>query len=340
MRRHIVVCSLAIVLCAAGLAFGDVFRSGGDRLVMMQNNDGGWDWPLSDRSPKSSNAPNILAPTSMGLVQAYLSTGDPNQLAALTKAGSYLLSKPPWLITPDEGYLAVVLDGIFGGTTYTDYVKENFYEPLAAGLYNYLGDGTLLVDTAHYVAIMRWLRDKQGAPNLAALDCGVGLYAAHLIGADTSVWIASLKAEINELDGGDMYDVLGLAGAVLGLASVGADVDPTAGEHAAAGSLADLAGILAGYQLATGGFTWNSLNTAEGAENETVQETAFAILALGEFDCQKYLTNIESAATYLTSVELPTGGWENFFGEGENNEVTGESLWALGAAGQIQVDKP
>jgi len=88
MRHHIVACSLAIVLCATGLASGDVFKVGGDRLVTMQNNDGGWDWPLSDRSPKSSNAPNILAPTSMGLVQAYLSTGDPNQLAALEKAGS------------------------------------------------------------------------------------------------------------------------------------------------------------------------------------------------------------------------------------------------------------
>ena len=32
------------------LAFpgGLVFQNGGDRLASLQNNDGGWDWPLSD----------------------------------------------------------------------------------------------------------------------------------------------------------------------------------------------------------------------------------------------------------------------------------------------------
>ena len=78
----------------------------------------------------------------------------------------------------------------------------------------------------------------------------------------------------------------------------------------------------------------------EDAANETVQETAFAILALNEVDRQAYLVNIENAAAYLEGVRLPTGGWENFLGEGENNEVTGESLWALWMAQQAQVDEP
>ena len=346
MRNHIVLCALAVVFCLATVVPAEVFQEGGDRLVATQKRDGGWDWPLSRDPvvlgllPLSSNAPNILAPTGMGLLYAYLSTGDPGQLEALTNAAGNLLSKTPQLITPSDGYFAAALDVVFEVTTHTDYVNEKFYEPLAAGAYDFLGDGTLLVDTPKYIAIMRWLRDRQGAPNLAALDCGVGLFAASLIGADTAPWIAATKAEVDELDGGDVYSVLGLAGAVFGLASVGEDIDPTEGEYAAADSLADLAAVLAGYQLSTGGFTWNSLNMEEDAANETVQETAFAILALNEVDRQAYLVNIENAAAYLEGVRLPTGGWENFLGEGENNEVTGESLWALWMAQQAQVDEP
>jgi hypothetical protein len=342
---HIVTVLLLTAQAWGAGSLADAFKAGGNRLVATQNNDGGWDWPLFDAYPKFSNAPNILAPTGMGLLQAYLSPDpnhrDPNQLAALQKAGGYLLNKRPWFITPDDGYLAVALDSAFGVTTYTDYVKKNFYEPLARGTYNYLGDGILFVNTAQYVNIIGRARDYQGLSNYAAFDCGVGLYSAHLIGADTSAWLAGTKAEINCLNGACAYDVLGLAGAVLGLASVGANVDPTAGtHHVAAHSLSDLAGILASYQLSTGGFTWNSLNKAEGAANETVQETAFAILALSEFDGQKYITNIKNAATYLQSVELPTGGWQDFVADGENNEVTGESLSALAAAHEVQSKKP
>ncbi|MBN1447220.1 MAG: T9SS type A sorting domain-containing protein, partial [Bacteroidetes bacterium] len=45
-------------------------------------------------------------------------------------------------------------------------------------------------------------------------------------------------------------------------------------------------------------------------------------------------TVIESAADYMVSVQLTTGGWENYVGSssGENNEVTGEALWGIRVA--------
>jgi hypothetical protein len=187
-----------------------------------------------------------------------------------------------------------------------------------------------------YVSVLRWVREQQEIPNLAALDCGIGLYSAGLVKADTKAWLEGTKTAINELDTGDVYDVLGLAGAVLGLASVKVEFDPTAGAYAGAASLADLADALASYQLATGGFTWNSHNMAEGAGNESVQETAMAILALNEVNGSKYAEVIAKASVYLESVVLSTGGWENALGEGENNEVTGESLWAIRVASLIQ----
>jgi len=339
MKRYVLLCSLGVALCVMGPAWADVFQVGEGRLAALQNKDGGWDWLLPDLNRNLSDAPNILAPTGMGLVAAYRVTGDPNYLAPLKKAGDYLLAKKPQYVTPEDGYFAVALDGIFGVTKYSDFVKKNFYEPLANGTYDYFGNGLFLMNTGTYVGVMRGAREHDGMANMAALDCGLGLYAAHLIGADTTVWIAATKQEINQLNAAGAYgayDVLGLAGAVLGLASVQEDVDPTTGPYAAAGSLADLANILAGYQLSTGGFGWSSLSLKEGAENETVQETAIAVLALNELDRNSYLDKITKAADFLKSVQLPTGGWENFFHQGECNLLTGEALWAIGAADQAQ----
>ena len=85
-------------------------------------------------------------------------------------------------------------------------------------------------------------------------------------------------------------DVVCLAGAVYGLAYVGEDFDPTAGSHAAAGSLADLGAILASYQiLPSGGFAWNSAWVIPDDGDESIQETAYAILALDKLDRAQYL---------------------------------------------------
>jgi hypothetical protein len=89
-----------------------------------------------------------------------------------------------------------------------------------------------------------------------------------------------------------------------------------------------LAAILAGYQLETGGFTWRYFLT-EPNRDETLQETVYGLLALEAFDRSSYLTQIRDAANYVQSIQLETGGWENYLGEGENNENTGEALQAI-----------
>ena len=65
-----------------------------------------------------------------------------------------------------------------------------------------------------------------------------------------------------------------------------------------------------------------------------IQETAYAILALNEVDRAAYLSEISGAGDYLMSVQLGTGGWENYVGStsGENNEVTAEALWGVSTA--------
>jgi len=317
IMRAIAVAGLVLVVGLSAEATS-VFQAGGDRLDATQNPDGGWGWPVAGAS-----APNTVAPITMGLIQAYRMTGDPDHLSAIQQAGAFLLTKTN-NFSPSDGYLAAELDGLLGGTTYRDHVQANFYGPLAAGTYNRLGLGTLY-STASFVDKIRTDRAAQGIPNMAAWDIGIGVVGAASAGADPSAWVAGTKAEINELSSAAWYDVLGLAGGVYGLAFVGEDFDPTAGQHAAAGSLADLAAILAGYQLPSGGFTWNA--NFMGPGDETVQETAYAVLALNEFNRPLYATNLENAAEWLIGFQLPNGGWQNYTGGGENNVITGEALW-------------
>jgi len=317
---------LVIAVCLGFAAFvnADVYQAGADRLTALQNNDGGWDWPLDDGVKTTTSPVNTIGPIAMGLAQAYKKTGDPAHLAALQKVGNLLLSKSG-NFSPSDGYLAVELDGIFGVTTYSDYVKANFYDKLAAGTYQRTGSSTYYT-TQSYIDRIRNMRSGSQA-NMAAWDIGIGLYAANLIGAGTKEWLIATQAEIDELDTNKYYDVAGLAGAILGLASVGADYDPLAGSFAAASSTADLAGMLASMQISNGAFAWNA-NYVDLGE-EAVQETAYAILALkalGGFD-----SVVAAAQNYLLSVQLSTGGWNDYPSAptGENNELTGEALWAI-----------
>lgn len=226
-----------------------------------------------------------------------------------------------------DGALAVELDSILGGTTCVDYVSINFYDKLEAGTY-YDVESNAVHDTNSYILA---LRDRYTSDNSAAWELGVGLYSAHVIGANTTDWLAGLKAEIDELDDMAAYDVLGLAGAVFGLAAVGEDYDPQAGKHAAASSLSNLAEILTAYQLNTGGFTRQGMFMEPGWD-EAIQETAYAVMALSEVDRANYLTEIYEALIYLQSAQLVTGGWENRPGWGKTNENTGEALQGIAVA--------
>ncbi len=330
MNRVLVVASV-LVLCFGVVGVcnvdDDAMHDGGARLEALQNNDGGWDWPLDDGNPGSSSPLNTIAPIGMGLARSYWNGGESAYKSALQDTGALLLTKTN-NFSPSDGYLATILDSVFGGSTYRDHVKTHFYDQLEAGTYDRNGAGTLY-DTAGYVNLVRTSRASQGIANLAAWDVGMGVIGAAACGADTTAWVAGTEAEINELDSSGYYDVIGLAGALYALAAVGDEFDPTAGEHAAATCLADLGDILTGYQIDGGGFTWNAnyLNPGEG--NETVQETAYAILALNALGRAGYLDDIQGAADWLVGFELGTGGWANYDGDSENNEVTGEALWGI-----------
>ncbi len=324
MSKKIFGVGILFLFVLATAANATVFQTGGNRLVSTQNNDGGWDWPLDNGDSTTGSASNTIAPIAMGLSQAYQQTGDANQLVSLQKAAAFLQSKT--VFSTQDGYLAVQLDAILGGSANTDYVTTNFYDKLATGTYN--RNGTLY-NTSEYVTLARNYRTGTQA-NLAAWDVGMGLVAASAIGADTTAWVAGTKAEIDEIDSNSSYyDVIGLAGSIYGLASAGEDYDPLVGQFSAANSLIDLGQILAGFQIDMGGFAWHANYVIANDGNEEIQETAYAVLALNQLDAAMFSANIQGASSYLTSVQLASGGWENYSFSGENNEVTAEALWAL-----------
>jgi beta-lactam-binding protein with PASTA domain len=307
-----------------------VLASGGSRLVELQNNDGGWDLPLDDGDPNIGSDAGIFGQVAMGLAQAYRQTSDPNILVAIQNTKAFLLSKTDNFVGID-GALAVELDSLLGGTTCADYVRTNFYDKLETGIY-YDALSDTVHNTASYIQAQRDYRFNQGQANMAAWDLGLGLHSAYVIGTSTTEWIAGVRAEIDELDAEGARDVLGLAGAVFGLATAGEDHDPQAGHYEAASSLSDLAEILAGYQLETGGFTWWLLTRVE-YQDETIQETVYALMALNRFDGIAYLAEIYDALNHLQTVQLGTGGWMNYYaGSAENNQITGQALWGIAVA--------
>ncbi len=315
-------CALfAVTAMATPATLQTAMQAGGDRLVSLQNNDGGWDWPLDDGDPANDSPLNTIGPIGMGLAEAYLATGSTTQQAALTTAGNFLLAKTAF--SPSDGYLAAQLDAVFGVSTYSAHVQTNFYDKLANGTYN--REGTLY-DTASYVQRIRDIRSGDYA-NLAAWDIAIGVVGAAAVGADTSAWLAGTKAELDEIDAGKWYDVLGLAGAVYALSVVDEDYDTTDGAFASAANLSELAEALEACQIDGGGFSWNEAVLTTG--NEAIQETAYAMLALNAYDSTEYEATILGAGDFLLNVQIATGGWGYYDGTSENNEVTGEALWAL-----------
>jgi hypothetical protein len=305
------------------------FNYGGDRLIDTQNNDGGWDWPLDNGDPMTGSAPNTAAPIAMGLLAAYEQTGDIIYLNAAIDAGVFVRDVSPPHAT-GNGIFMHALSQATGDSQYANDVKTEYYDALSGGTYV---RGSTSYDTASYAQHIRDVRAGDG--NLAAWDLGLAAVGAHRLCADTNAWIVAIEAELNEFDSTAYYDVLGLSGAIWAFSEIGHDFDPITGDLEAAGSTSDLAATLADYQLATGGFTWNSGWMDEGDDNETIQETAYAILALNEFERSEYLAAIQKAGDYIASTQLATGGWKNWAGGAENNEVTGEALWGASAANPV-----
>jgi hypothetical protein len=232
-----------------------------------------------------------------------------------------------------DGMLAQALDRVQGGTANSDFVRANFYDPLRNGTYTHRFGSTTYtdLDTTEFINLLFANRASRGELNLAAWDLGFGIVSAQgLIPGEEQIWIDATKFAVDQLQVGQ-YDVIGLAGGIFGLASAGETFDPTTGFAAGTDSLSEMADLLLSFQLANGGVVYQSDQPLD-PDFVNIQETAYTILALDALDRGLYTDNIHRAAGYLYDAQLATGGWRNWSGDLENNEITGEALWGLAVA--------
>ena len=330
---------LAIVLSASP-SQASVLGDGGDRLIMTQNDAGGWDWKLDDGDPTSGSATNTAGPIGMGLLAAYAHTGDVKYLDAAVDAGDFIVDNSPPHSTGNGLFMAALSD-VTGNPGYASDVKGEYYDALVAGTYEKNG---VLYTTAGFTQYIYDLRNSQGYGNMGIWDVGVAAAGAGRLGAAQSqldIFGDQLEAGLNAWEGvyatgNSSYSVLGLAGGILGLAAMGQDsldAQINGGSHLdGLQTIGELADALTGYQAPGGGFGKYAdypLDPYTG-----VQATAYAILALNEVDPVLYADNISRGANWLADVQMATGGWGGTFAgaSDENNEVTGEAMWAVGAS--------
>jgi len=337
MKKLITICAVVtIMLVVSGAASANVFTAGGDRLIDMQNPDGGWAWILT-----GSSATNSPGPCGSGLLSTYSATGDVKYLTAAIKAGEFVIAQPGdgYTYRPSVGRFMNALSDVTGDSKYAVAAKTNYYDKLQNGTFEYRGTTYTTDGYIDYVNNAR-----SAVPNMALWDFGNVADGAAALGSDQSElnkWGGAIETGLNAWSGtyatNGHYSVLGLAGGIYGLSSMGMDLqntisstDPFSLDGCA--NLEDLADVLIGYQATSGGFTKYAEYVSSSYTG--AQETAFAILALNAVDSVKYADEISLAGYWLSNVQLATGGWSGAW-EGigdENNQVTGQALWATSVA--------
>ena len=324
--------------------YDEAVINGAIHVLAQQCDDGGWGWPHNECS---TSAHNITAPIVDGVFRAFevsglsvfmnaaLAAGDFNLTSTYTSNGSARLSSQTALTLWNLSYMT-------GDDSYRDWVANGFYEALLAGTYGSNADW----DTADFIDAVRnppgpWinLRPWEFASQALAAE----RYCYPGIADQFTDAILDGRATLDNTDPGAVYsDVIGLAGAVQGLARVNRLTFPEifAANHAAVNgesTLLGLANALVDIQNTNGSFNWHSNLAAPSAGDEDTQATTNAVLALIEaqerLPEENFLSAIEEGKAWLLTQQDADGGFFSNPGGTHNIEVEAEAINALGKKG-------
>ncbi len=300
--------------------------------------DGGWDWSVA--SPPNpvfhtitASSPNLFGVTALGMYYAYLESGDPALLTAMTDCANGILANPAVAYGPDFIFLCKydALPGV-PGTTYQDLAKSRYdAKILAKG-----GADSLAI-------AIRDGRNGQGYPNgiipwdvsayaLAAteLDAIFGGYAADATAMAEIVWQDSFNANPGYFDpvadaGWDptytdknfWWYTLGISGLI--------DCFQASGTHLA--EIPWLVGQIQGSQYASGAI---SGSYGANAGDEDWQSTAYCVMTLGMVDPTAYFSEIDGGGQWICATQdtALTGGWR-YSSNNHYPEIGGENTAAL-----------
>jgi len=313
---------------------------GAEHILDQQCFNGGFGWPHADCS---ATYHNITGPILTGVLETYAHTRDGNELAGALNGGAFDLV---YTFPNGESRFSSFTAGFMldlalaaDNTTFSTYASVKLFDELAAGTY-----GPDDFDTGGWIADIQ--SGRSGAwINLRPWEFHTLIQTARQLGqpGQDDLFEQGVLDGLNTLDNSDpntVYsDIVGLAGAVRGLASVRRMTFPAVFAPLHSGvdgiaSLEDLAAYLASLQNPDGSWNWHSNLAAPVVGDEDVQTTAYALLALLEADVAtavSYQPATELARNWLLSMELPSGGFPEYPGGDENTEVEGEAVTAMAA---------
>lgn len=317
-----------------------VLQSAADHIVGQQCADGGFGWPHADCT---TTYHNITPPIMLGVMNAYAFTADATHLAAMVSAADYALTNQysnGEMRMGAQGPFFLAEAAVLGANPVYSAFVEQFFDELTAATY-----GPDDRDTAGWIAEIVAYRQGQWI-NLLPWEFMLLPVPAAALGNPGQVMLfeEAILSSLNTLDNTDpatVYsDILGLAGAVRGLAMRGrlgfpAIVSPLHSDINGITTLESLAAVLAGYQNADGSWYWHSNLAAATEGDKDAQTTAYAALALEDANLRvsaNYQQNILDAQVWLEARQLAGGGFESYPGgdvASANTEVEGEILQAL-----------
>ena len=298
----------------------------GDWMVSRQLPNGAY--PYSDADP--SVFPNVQSISGLATLSAYqascaLGTCNTDFLDASVLTGDYMINGGFGNFSPNTGFprirnfdplFLVRLSNSTGDPQYAQFLDTNFWQRLEDGIYGPTNDWDIDDFINHLITIRGAspvISEVVAAWDLgflaaAASEAGITQFNQAIIdGTRTALGFA---ADTSTVLGTSGFDIMGLTGAIWVAAVTGANVAPTTGDWAGANNNTDLIGILLAHQASEGGFLQSTAadNNPIDVTDTVSQTTAFAVMALAEFNSDAYFNNISAGLNALANVfQEPSG---------------------------------
>ncbi|HEY4674738.1 MAG TPA: hypothetical protein VIH48_01645 [Candidatus Bathyarchaeia archaeon] len=307
----------------------------GNGAIDTDPDDGGWDWYLDSTATAYAGAgpspENLYGVTAQAILEAYKISACACYLTAMIDAYTGANGYPTVDSGPDMPFL-VGLSQITGNSAYAALAKTRYDTKVAS-----YGDYNLdtVVDEKDLAEKIRDARNSQGYDGLIPWDINLFIKAALALNTYypgqgynqdalnmTNIIYADMTGSPGYFDPGDSTDddyILGLSGGMEAFVSTGTHLTGTT-------SAESLKNTLLSYQEPTG--EWNS-PTYPADHIATVQDTAYAVMALVKYGGAPQILAAKKGAEWLIADQQPNGGWS---GSDEYPEVDSEAAQALSAA--------
>jgi hypothetical protein len=315
----------AVGLVSAPASAQDIeafMAASGEWIEARQRPDGSF--PLSEGDPDFFAS--IQSPAALGVLGAWVATGDQDFLDSAVAAGDFLInnfdefpSNEPRIRTFDPLFF-IRLSEETGDPQYANFIQANFWDRLAAGTYGPTGDWDINDYVASELARRASIGEVIAAWDLALIaaaanEDGITMFNSAL--ASGAAMALESAPDTSYSLGTEGFDILGLAGAIWIAGITGESVTPTSGRWAGLPTFT-MAARLIDHQSADGGFLQSTQAFTDPVDPvQTVsQVTSFAVLALDALDDTDFFDEITAGLGALATTFQEPSGRINYYHPG------------------------